>query len=81
MAYFLDAARKIYAARAKIIRQIWENENIIRASVVKENWKQEMAKNVNLLQGSTEDTLKVSEPLRQFFEVSSSPNVLLQKKS
>ncbi|KAL3247811.1 hypothetical protein MRX96_056884 [Rhipicephalus microplus] len=24
-AYCLDAARKIYAARAKIIRQIWEN--------------------------------------------------------
>ncbi|KAH8033569.1 hypothetical protein HPB51_014349 [Rhipicephalus microplus] len=49
MAYFLDAARKIYAARAKIIRQIWENENIILASVVKDNWKQQMAKNVNLL--------------------------------
>ncbi|KAL3244489.1 hypothetical protein MRX96_002252 [Rhipicephalus microplus] len=39
MAYFLDTTRKIYAARADIIRQKWENENILRASVLKENWK------------------------------------------
>nr|XP_037270623.1 kinesin-like protein KIF18B [Rhipicephalus microplus] len=38
-AYFLDTTRKIYAARADIIRQKWENENILRASVLKENWK------------------------------------------
>ncbi|KAH8033570.1 hypothetical protein HPB51_014350 [Rhipicephalus microplus] len=79
-AYFLDTARKIYAARAKIIRQIWENENIIRASVVKENWKQEMAKNVNLLQGSTEDTLKVSEPYRHFLKSQAAKRLAAKEK-
>nr|XP_037270622.1 kinesin-like protein KIF18B [Rhipicephalus microplus] len=67
-AYCLDAARKIYAGQAKIIRQIWENENIIRASAAKDNWKQEMAKTVKLLQGSSEDNLYESEHLHHFLQ-------------
>ncbi|KAL3182451.1 hypothetical protein MRX96_007631 [Rhipicephalus microplus] len=49
--YCLDPSRKIYAVRAKIIRQIWENETFIRTSVVRENGKQHMAKTVMALQG------------------------------
>ncbi|KAL3195321.1 hypothetical protein MRX96_015796 [Rhipicephalus microplus] len=49
MAYCLDAARKIYGVRAMINRQIWENDTIIRTSLVKENWKQQMAMTVKAL--------------------------------
>ncbi|KAL3182437.1 hypothetical protein MRX96_007617 [Rhipicephalus microplus] len=56
--YCLDAARNIYAVRAQIIRQICENETIIRNSVAKENRKQHMAKTVRALQDCSEDNLK-----------------------
>ncbi|KAL3182443.1 hypothetical protein MRX96_007623 [Rhipicephalus microplus] len=47
--YRLDVARKIYAVRAKTIRQICENATIIRTSVVKSNWKQQIAKTIKAL--------------------------------
>lgn len=79
-AYFLDAARKIYGVRAKLIRQIWENETIIRTSVVKENWKQQMAKTVKVLQGCNEDTLKESERLDHFLQTQAAKRLAAKEK-
>ncbi|KAL1417753.1 hypothetical protein MTO96_026526 [Rhipicephalus appendiculatus] len=80
MAYFLDAARKIYAVRAKIIRQIWENETTIRTSVVKENWKQQVAKTVKVLQGCNEDTMKESERLDHFLQSQAAKRLAAKEK-
>ncbi|KAH7931883.1 hypothetical protein HPB51_029665 [Rhipicephalus microplus] len=66
--YCLDPSRKIYAVRAKIIRQIWKNQTFIRTSVVRENGKQHMAKTGMALQGCSEDNLKAYECLDHFLQ-------------
>lgn len=79
-AYFVDATRKIYTVRAKIIRQIWENETAIRTSLVKENWKQQVAKTVKVLQGCNEDTMKESERLDHFLQSQAAKRLAAKEK-
>ncbi|KAL3182446.1 hypothetical protein MRX96_007626 [Rhipicephalus microplus] len=77
--YRLDVARKIYAVRANIIRHICENATIIQTSVVKANWKQQIAKIIKALQNCSEDNLKEYKCLDHFCGLKQ-PNVLLQRK-
>lgn len=80
MKYYIDAARKIYGLRAKIISQIWENETIIRTSLVKENWKQQVAKTVKVLQGCNEDAMKESERLEHFLQSQAAKRLAAKEK-
>lgn len=66
--YFVKGAHKIYKKRAQIIEQIWENETIVRSTLIKENWKQQVATTLRILQGTSEEAGKDSEKLDNFLQ-------------
>ncbi|KAH9380383.1 hypothetical protein HPB48_017622 [Haemaphysalis longicornis] len=53
--YYVKGAHKIYTKRAQIVEQIWDQETIVRTTLVKENWRQQIATTLRILQGTSEE--------------------------
>lgn len=70
--YYIDAAQKIYGVRAKLVAQIWEQEAVIRTSLVKENWKQQVTRSLRILHGNHEDAAKEAAKLDTFLQAQAS---------
>ncbi|XP_077493914.1 uncharacterized protein LOC144104654 [Amblyomma americanum] len=67
--YCVNAAQKLYGARAKLMEQIWKHEAVIRTSLVKENWKQQIARSLRILH---DDSAKEAEKLDTFLQAQAS---------
>ncbi|KAH9362643.1 kinesin-like protein KIF18B [Haemaphysalis longicornis] len=61
--YYGIGAGEIYKTHAQVTRQGWDNEAIVHSALIEKNWRQRMAKTVGILQGTSEDAIKHSEPL------------------
>ncbi|XP_077530584.1 uncharacterized protein LOC144142759 isoform X2 [Haemaphysalis longicornis] len=67
--FYIKAAHKIYNKRAQIIEQIWDQETIVRTTLIKENWRQQIATTLRILQGTSEEAAaKDCEKLDNFLQ-------------
>lgn len=66
--FYVKGAQKIYKKRAQIVEHIWEHETVVRTTLVEENWKQQIATSIRVLQGTSEESGKDSGKLDNFLQ-------------
>lgn len=77
--YYVKGAQKIYKRQAQIIEQIWEHETIVRTTLVKENWRQQIATTLRILQGTSEEA-KDSGKLDNFLQAQAAKRLAAKER-